>query len=130
MDRKTTDGPQENNAKARSLMGFRFYLDVRFDLFDIVGSGAYGVVAAATDKATQQKVAIKKLEIAFKNIPRNFWPPSVVREVAMYRRATATFEAEKEQAELEKRLKSNAISDDYKKVVGAVQRRFDATIIE
>ncbi len=61
-------------------------------------------------------------EIAFKNIPRNFWPPSVVREVAMYRRATATFEAEKEQAELDKQLKSNAISDDYKKMVGAVQK--------
>ncbi len=34
-------------------------------------------------------------ETVFKNIPRNFWPDSFVREVIMYQRARADFEAEK-----------------------------------
>ncbi len=35
-------------------------------------------------------------DIAFKNIPKNFWPDRVVREVLMYRRARATFEQEQQ----------------------------------
>ena len=34
-------------------------------------------------------------DIAFKNIPKNFWPDRVVQEVIMYKRARATFEEEK-----------------------------------
>ena len=41
MDRKTTDGPQENNAKARSLMGFRFYLDLNIRSFNISAKDGY-----------------------------------------------------------------------------------------
>ena len=42
----------------------------------------------------------KAADIAFKNIPKNFWPDRVVREVLMYRRARAAFEEEK-RAELQ-----------------------------
>eukprot|EP00798_Chlamydomonas_sp_ICE-L_P015023 gene15023-21094_t len=37
----------------------------RFDLHDIMGRGAYGVVCSATDKLTGQKVAIKKIKDVF-----------------------------------------------------------------
>jgi hypothetical protein len=42
----------------------------------------------------------KAADIAFKNIPKNFWPDRVVREVIMYQRARAAFEEEK-RAELQ-----------------------------
>lgn len=60
-------GPTTVNAKTRRMLGFTFTLDARYDIFDIVGSGAYGVVAAAVDKTTGKTVAIKKLENAFQH---------------------------------------------------------------
>ena len=49
-------------------------------------------------------------DIAFKNIPKNFWPDRVVREVVMYRRARATFE-EEERAKLETKETEDMIDD-------------------
>eukprot|EP00798_Chlamydomonas_sp_ICE-L_P015024 gene15024-21095_t len=40
----------------------------RFDLHDIMGRGAYGVVCSATDKLTGQKVAIKKIKNVFDSV--------------------------------------------------------------
>jgi hypothetical protein len=56
-------------------------------------------VAAALkrlDKLTAAGMSPEKAgDIAFKNIPKNFWPDRVVREVIMYKRARAQFEEEK-----------------------------------
>ena len=80
-------------------------------------TGEYGE-STASDKllamGEQTKAALARLEkltsagmspekaadIAFKNIPKNFWPDRVVQEVIMYQRARAAFEEEK-RAELQ-----------------------------
>ena len=80
-------------------------------------TGEYGETTAS-DKllamGEQTKAALARLEkltsagmspekaadIAFKNIPKNFWPDRVVQEVIMYQRARAAFEEEK-RAELQ-----------------------------
>lgn len=60
-------GPTDIHSRTVKLHGFKFTVDKRYDIFDIVGTGAYGVVAAAVDKLTGKQVAIKKLEVAFKH---------------------------------------------------------------
>ena len=42
-------------------------VDERYEVLDPVGSGAYGVVAAARDKVEEDYVAIKKIEKAFEH---------------------------------------------------------------
>jgi len=42
-------------------MGHRFDVDARFQILDVVGRGAYGVVCAAKDEQLNTQVAIKKI---------------------------------------------------------------------
>ncbi len=42
-----------------------FTVDDRYEFIKRIGYGAYGVVCAATDKKTNQNVAIKKIPKAF-----------------------------------------------------------------
>ena len=62
-----TNGPSERNAKLTRRMGSTFMIDSRYDIRDVVGSGAYGVVASARDTVTGRMVAIKKIERAFEH---------------------------------------------------------------
>lgn len=53
------------------VLGSRFEVDVRYEIIDPVGSGAYGVVVAAKDMTCEDQennlVAIKKIEKAFEH---------------------------------------------------------------
>ncbi len=49
-------------------------------------------------------------DVAFKNIPKNFWPDRVVREAIMYQRARATFE-EEERAKLVEKEEEDLIDN-------------------
>ena len=62
-----TNGPSERTAQLTRRMGSTFMLDSRYEIRDVVGSGAYGVVASALDTVTGQMVAIKKIERAFEH---------------------------------------------------------------
>lgn len=59
------DGPCSIHAVVSKVGGTTFVVDQRYDILDIVGSGAYGVVVSARDKRTGEMVAIKKIEKAF-----------------------------------------------------------------
>jgi serine/threonine protein kinase len=48
-------------------MGSSFVVDRRYEILDIMGTGAYGVVVSAIDTQTQRRVAIKKIEKAFEH---------------------------------------------------------------
>ena len=43
--------------KRYNVMGIRFDVDVRYDVLDVVGQGAYGVVCAAHDAVAWEAVA-------------------------------------------------------------------------
>ena len=47
--------------KRYNVMGVRFDVDVRYNVLDVVGQGAYGVVCAAHDEDRDESVAIKKI---------------------------------------------------------------------
>eukprot|EP00634_Sargassococcus_sp_CCMP2135_P002968 CAMPEP_0198666194 /NCGR_PEP_ID=MMETSP1467-20131203/63673_1 /TAXON_ID=1462469 /ORGANISM="unid. sp., Strain CCMP2135" /LENGTH=537 /DNA_ID=CAMNT_0044402833 /DNA_START=370 /DNA_END=1984 /DNA_ORIENTATION=+ len=47
--------------KRYNVMGVRFDVDVRYNVLDVVGQGAYGVVCAAHDEERDESVAIKKI---------------------------------------------------------------------
>ena len=49
------------------VLGTRFDVPSTFSILNSVGSGAYGVVAAARDSTTDDIVAIKKIERAFEH---------------------------------------------------------------
>jgi serine/threonine protein kinase len=48
-------------------MGSNFMLDRRYDVQEILGSGAYGIVVSATDTVTGECIAVKKIEKAFEH---------------------------------------------------------------
>ena len=48
--------------------GQLFTVDERYTISKEIGFGAYGVVCAAHDSKTEQDVAIKKIQTAFKDI--------------------------------------------------------------
>eukprot|EP00760_Papus_ankaliazontas_P001640 PhM_4_TR10548/c0_g1_i1/m.6108 len=54
--------------KAYTIRASAFEIDDRYDILRVVGYGAYGVVCTATDNATGQRVAIKKLGDVFNDI--------------------------------------------------------------
>lgn len=58
-------GPSQANAFNSVVIGSRFVVDERYEVLNCVGSGAYGIVAAAKDKIDDDNVAIKKIEKAF-----------------------------------------------------------------
>lgn len=60
-------GPCAQFRKASKVIGSTFLLDERYQIEDTLGSGAYGVVVAARDSRTGQRVAIKKIEKAFEH---------------------------------------------------------------
>jgi len=60
--RSETEGPTTLAAKPVQVLGTTFLLDRRYEIVEPVGSGAYGVVVAATDTTTGKPVAIKKIE--------------------------------------------------------------------
>lgn len=45
-----------------------FVVDKKYDYIKVMGGGAYGVVCAAHNKETGQKVAIKKIPDAFDDL--------------------------------------------------------------
>ena len=62
-----TGGPTEQDTKVYSVLGTKFNIDKKFEVLDVVGSGAYGVVTAAKDIAAEEFVAIKKIEKSFEH---------------------------------------------------------------
>lgn len=48
-------------------MGSNFMLDQRYEVQEILGSGAYGIVVSARDTATGERMAVKKIEKAFEH---------------------------------------------------------------
>lgn len=60
--RSETGGPMTLASKPVQVLGTTFNLDRRYEIVEPVGSGAYGVVVAATDTLTGKPVAIKKIE--------------------------------------------------------------------
>jgi serine/threonine protein kinase len=62
-----TQGPCAANAVSRAVMGSTFTLDSRYVVSEVLGSGAYGIVVAAVDSKTGERVAIKKIEKAFEH---------------------------------------------------------------
>lgn len=58
---------QKNSLKQSNHLGASFAVDSRYEIIDIIGSGAYGVVVSARDTATGERVAIKKIEKAFEH---------------------------------------------------------------
>ena len=57
-----TGGPMALASIPVQVLGTTFLLDRRYEIVEPVGSGAYGVVVAATDTTTGKPVAIKKIE--------------------------------------------------------------------
>lgn len=62
-----TGGPCSSNSRLEKVMGSNFSIDRRFEILDIIGTGAYGVVVSAFDTRAQKRVAIKKIEKAFEH---------------------------------------------------------------
>jgi len=60
-----TGGPCSDRSRPLNVLGSIFHIDERYEIVDIVGSGAYGIVVSARDKRTGEMVAIKKIEKAF-----------------------------------------------------------------
>jgi len=58
-------GPCSLHSRPLSIRGSTFQLDSRYEVLDVMGSGAYGVVVSARDTKSNQLVAIKKIEKAF-----------------------------------------------------------------
>mmetsp|Transcript_11782 Transcript_11782/g.37504 ORF Transcript_11782/g.37504 Transcript_11782/m.37504 type:complete len:450 (-) Transcript_11782:328-1677(-) len=54
--------------KRYNVMGVRFDVDVRYNVLDVVGQGAYGVVCAAHDEDRDESVAIKKIFNPFEHV--------------------------------------------------------------
>ena len=63
-------------------MGIRFDVDVRYDVLDVVGQGAYGVVCAAHDAVAGEAVAIKKIANAFEHAT---YTKRTLREIRLLR---------------------------------------------
>ena len=57
--------------RAWKVRGSRFELPIKYEILDVLGSGAYGVVVAAKDSTIEDEnnnvVAIKKIEKAFEH---------------------------------------------------------------
>lgn len=53
--------PPVQQKKKFEIAGTEFIVDARYDVIKQIGSGAYGVVVSAVDKATNRKYAIKKV---------------------------------------------------------------------
>ena len=60
-------GPTSQSAVFNQVQGSSFCIDRRYSILDTIGSGAYGVVVAARDLITGDRVAIKKIEKAFEH---------------------------------------------------------------
>lgn len=60
-------GPCSLHSRPLSIRGSTFQLDCRYEVLDVMGSGAYGVVVSARDTKSNQLVAIKKIEKAFEH---------------------------------------------------------------
>lgn len=58
-------GPSAANAREIQIMRTCFLLDTRYELREVVGTGAYSVVASALDTATGGVVAVKKMDKSF-----------------------------------------------------------------
>jgi serine/threonine protein kinase len=68
--------------KRYNVMGIRFDVDVRYDVLDVVGQGAYGVVCAAHDSVAGEAVAIKKISNAFEHAT---YTKRTLREIRLLR---------------------------------------------
>ena len=68
--------------KRYNVMGIRFDVDVRYDVLDVVGQGAYGVVCAAHDAVAGEAVAIKKISNAFEHAT---YTKRTLREIRLLR---------------------------------------------
>lgn len=60
-----TGGPCAVHQKTTKIQNSTFNLDQRFEILEVIGSGAYGVVVSVRDKTTGEQLAIKKIEKAF-----------------------------------------------------------------
>ena len=68
--------------KRYNVMGVRFDVDVRYNVLDVVGQGAYGVVCAAHDEVAGEAVAIKKISNAFEHAT---YTKRTLREIRLLR---------------------------------------------
>jgi len=61
--KSSSDGNElySRELKRYNVMGVRFDVDARYNVLDVVGQGAYGVVCAAHDEEKDESVAIKKI---------------------------------------------------------------------
>eukprot|EP00632_Arachnochrysis_sp_CCMP2950_P007176 CAMPEP_0185709096 /NCGR_PEP_ID=MMETSP1164-20130828/27936_1 /TAXON_ID=1104430 /ORGANISM="Chrysoreinhardia sp, Strain CCMP2950" /LENGTH=268 /DNA_ID=CAMNT_0028376569 /DNA_START=420 /DNA_END=1223 /DNA_ORIENTATION=+ len=69
--RPTSSGESQvftRELKRYNVMGVRFDVDVRYNVLDVVGQGAYGVVCAAHDEERDESVAIKKIFNPFEHV--------------------------------------------------------------
>jgi len=48
--------------------GTKFEVSARYKILELIGQGSYGVVCAAEDDVTGERVAIKKIETVFEDI--------------------------------------------------------------
>ena len=53
--------PQVEQKKKYEVAGTEFIVDARYEVIKQIGSGAYGVVVSAVDRAQNKKYAIKKV---------------------------------------------------------------------
>ena len=61
-------GPSILNSTLTKVMTSDFKLDSRFEIREVLGAGAYGVVVSAYDSLAGEHVAIKKIEKAFEHL--------------------------------------------------------------
>lgn len=59
------NGPSEANARETQFVQTSYLLDVKYELREVVGTGAYSVVTSALDTATGGMVAVKKMDKSF-----------------------------------------------------------------
>lgn len=62
-----TNGPCAIYKKTTKIGNVVFNLDTRYEIGEILGTGAYGTVIAVTDTTTGEKLAVKKIEKAFEH---------------------------------------------------------------